>query len=159
VVHVVAPFTADLQGVAKAGGRDKRRLRPLPLNEGVRGERGAMDERPHRGRRTPRLVKQDAHALLNRVSWLLGSREDFADVHGAGLLVHPDEIGEGATDVDTDAGSVRGARGHRWTVYRAHRAGRKATWRARAFPPRGVVAPQRRTLSDSLGRWGGRRRC
>src|SRR5262249_60047025 len=111
-VHVVATLAPDLHRVAEARGGEQSRSRSLALDERVGGQRRAVDQRAHVGSEAPRVVEHGDHALLHGLRGILGCGEELADLDGAGVVVDPDEIGEGAADVDADASTTRGGGCH-----------------------------------------------
>ena len=64
-----------------------------------------MDDGAHGGGRATSVGQERDDALLDRLGGLLGSRQELADPHVPGRLVHPHEVGEGTADVDADAGT------------------------------------------------------
>ncbi len=110
VVHVVAAFPADLDRVPESGGREQPHPRALALDQRVGGQRGAVDQRAHRGGGGARLVQQGHHAFLHRLRRVLRRGQELADADGAGGLVHPDQVGEGAADVHADPRRVGAGR-------------------------------------------------
>jgi hypothetical protein len=62
-----------------------------------------VDQRADVGGPAARVAEERHHALLDGLRRILGGREELADLDGAGGVVHPDEVGEGAADVDADA--------------------------------------------------------
>ena len=121
VVHVVAAFAPDLDGVAEPRGGQKSRPGALALDERVGGQRRPVYEGADIGGARPGIVEHGHYALLDGLRRVLGSREELADLDSACRVVHPDEVGEGATDVDADASVLRRGGGHGARVYTARR--------------------------------------
>ena len=119
VVHVVAAFVPDLDGVAEARGGQESRPRALALDEGVGGQRRPVDDRPHLRGGAARVGEERHHALLDGLRGVLGCGQELADLDGPRGVVDPDEVGEGAADVDADARGLSGRACHGSGVYMA----------------------------------------
>ena len=130
VVHVVAVFARDLDRVAEAAGRHEGGAVALPFNEGIGDEGGAVDDggeitggraRPHEG-----LGERGRDAARG----VVGGGEDLAEPRAAGVLVvGEEEVGEGATDVDSRAPPGWANTGG--MAVEGVRHGRQCTWVAR----------------------------
>jgi len=114
VVHVVAALVPDLERVAKALGGEQSRPRALALDQRVRGQRGAVNDRADAAGIHARVVQQRLDALLDAMGGILGGRQHLADADGAGDLVDDDEIGERAADVHAAARRHGGEFTPRW---------------------------------------------
>jgi hypothetical protein len=105
VVLVVAAFVGDLEDVAEAAGRHERRLRALALDQGVGGERGAMDEERQVREAQARFGQEGARSLDNG---LLGRARRGQDLGGPpALTIFDDDVGERSTDIGGYPGADR----------------------------------------------------
>ena len=97
------PQPAQLEHVAEAGGRDERGQAAAPLEHGVRRDGRAVHDlaRPRRVRRGEPADRLDDRAVVAR-----RRREQLAQ-HDAAVGAVEDHVGEGAADVDADAGLGR----------------------------------------------------
>ena len=96
VVERGAGLAADLDDVAEALGRDERRARAAPLEQGVRRDGHAVRQRDDGGGIGAARAERGEHA-----EGLVGGRRRDLRAHHAGG-VDADEIGEGAAHVDAD---------------------------------------------------------
>ena len=102
IILVVAMLVGHLQRIAEARGGDEADLGAAPLDHRVGGERGAVHDHGDLGSRDAGLRQQARDALDHRALGLVGRGEQLQ----AGLLTAAlqHEIGEGAANIDTDAG-------------------------------------------------------
>src|SRR5262249_57909458 len=91
----VAP--AHLQGVAKAARRDHADLRTAPLEQRVGADRGAVHDRADRGRAAQR---REAVGEADRL--VAAARRHLGGTEAAARGIEPEQVGEGAADVDAD---------------------------------------------------------
>ena len=108
VVHVVAMLAGDLHGVAEALGRDEGGPRALALDEGVREERGAVEDVGHLAGGHVRRAEDGFDPRDHGVVRPVGGGEDLADLERPAVLAGEDQVGEGAADVRAHA--VHGVR-------------------------------------------------
>ena len=99
VVQVPAALAADLEHIAKAPGRDQRRLGIAALEQRVGGDRGPVDHGADRGRIDAGAGDRVHHPdrrILGR-----GQHLGLADLLGGiGPRVPREQVGEGAADID-----------------------------------------------------------
>ena len=89
VVHVVAALAADLDRVPESGRREQAGPRALALDQRVGGQRGAVDERAHRGGGArPASCSRVTTPSLHGLRRLLRGGQELADADRAGGLVH-----------------------------------------------------------------------
>ncbi len=104
VVLLEAVLVGHLEGIAVPRGRDQRRACALPLDDGVGGQRGAVNDEAYGpgwdGRRLEDLVDAPQHTLLGG---RLGREHLGRDQAVFDLERH---IGEGAADVDGETGAA-----------------------------------------------------
>ena len=104
VVLVVAALGCDIERVAKAVRGDQRRARAAPLDDGIGGERRAVNEHVDVGEVQARIAEHEArsveHALLRP---LRGGQYLSGDPLGAAV---ENDVGEGAADIDGHADVV-----------------------------------------------------
>ena len=102
VVEIVALLAPDLDRVAEALGGQQRGPRAFALDDRVGDQRGAVDEMLHLGGFDSGLLQGlDQHGL-DRLRRIGRRGQHLADGERAGLIVHHDQIGEGAADVHAD---------------------------------------------------------
>ena len=89
---------AELQRIAEALGGDERAAHPLALQHGVGADRGAVDDRLESIRR----VSKCCEARHEPVRLIRRRRRHLGDAHGAGGLIHQQQVGEGAADIDPE---------------------------------------------------------
>ena len=87
-------LAADLEQVVEAGGGDERDLAAAPLDQRVGGDRGAVGEKGEAA-----LGHKRAQPLQDGARGIVGRGGDLVRARLAGLLVHQEEVGEGAADV------------------------------------------------------------
>ena len=107
VVEIVARLLADLDGIAEALGGQQADLAAGALDDGVGHERRAMHHGMQRGRRQARFLEQAGDAGDDRLGRVVGRGQALAGGDQVARGIVQDEVGEGAADVDTDAGRVR----------------------------------------------------
>ena len=90
---------AELQRVAEAPGGDERAAHPLALQHRVGADRGAVDNRLEAARR----LAERGEARHEAVRLIRGRRRHLGDAHAARSLVHEQQVGERAPDVDPEA--------------------------------------------------------
>ncbi len=103
VEQVRAGLPADLQDVAEALGGDQAHCRAFALDDEIGGHGGAVAHVRHLGGRHAVLAQQFGNAALDGLGRVVRGGGDFMELHGPGRLVDHGEVGEGATDVDTDS--------------------------------------------------------
>ena len=108
VVHVVAVLAGDLDRVAEALGRDERGPGALALDEGVREERGAVEDVRHLAGGHARRAEDGLDPRDHGVVRPVGGGEHLADLERPAVLAGEDQVGEGAADVRAHA--VHGVR-------------------------------------------------
>jgi hypothetical protein len=95
-------LVGDLEGIAEAVGRDQRRAGALALDQRVGGERRAVDDQAEAGRVEPGPAQDLARAVQHRPLRRVARGQHLGGEGAAGQRQH--EIGEGAADVDREAG-------------------------------------------------------
>jgi hypothetical protein len=97
VPEVFLGASADLDHVAKAGGRDHRGARERARDQGVGGDRRSVREDGH-------VTQVDlgpvSHAVDHGVDRVVGRRRHLRHGHCAGVLVEHADVGERPADVD-----------------------------------------------------------
>ncbi len=102
--HAAAP---DLEHVAEALGHQQRDARAAMLDDRIEADGGAMHQQADRIRREPGGCKQCGETLGHRAR-RIGGRARLLVVDERGQVrMEQHEIGEGAADVDADAGFAR----------------------------------------------------
>ena len=94
---------AELQRVAEAPGGDEGAAHPLALQHRVGADGGAVDHRLEAVRRRA----EGGEARHEPVRLVCGRRRHLGDAHAAGGLIHQQQVGERAADVDPEAASGR----------------------------------------------------
>ena len=106
VVAVVLEPLAHLDDVAVALGGEHADRRALALEQGVGRDRRAVDDElgvgQQRRRSVPSSAARRSRPSITPIDGSAGVEADLARRH-APFVVHGDEIGEGAADVDADA--------------------------------------------------------
>ncbi len=102
VVHDGDAEAAHLEHVAEAGRRDQRGTRALPLEHGVRGDRGGMDDPRHLAGRDARLLEQAERALDHTAGVVVRGGEHLAGAHRP-VAAEQHDVRERAADVDAEA--------------------------------------------------------
>jgi hypothetical protein len=97
VVEPLAALAADVEEIGEPLGRDERRPRELPLEQGVRGDRGPVDDPGVRVLPSPGPLE----AGEDRPGGVPGRGREL-DVRRP-VRAEPHEIGEGAAGVDAVA--------------------------------------------------------
>ena len=104
VVHVVAVLVADEERVAEALGRDEAGAAGLALDQCVGDQRGGVhDRRRHVAGLDVGACEQRRDAGANPVEGVLRGGEGLVDHDVAGRCVEQHHVGEGPSDVDSDA--------------------------------------------------------
>jgi hypothetical protein len=98
VVLVVAALGADIEHVAKAVGRDQRRLGAAALDDRVGRERGAVNEDVDVADMGARIGENETHPVQHRLFGPLRRRQHLARL--AHLAHVQNDVGERATDID-----------------------------------------------------------
>ena len=100
-VQVLAELIADLKDVTKTFAGDEADLRALPLEHRVGGDCGAMQEPRDFGGGDPEIAGEVGYRVQHRLAGVATRGRDFQRSHRlADATTH--DVGEGATDVDTD---------------------------------------------------------
>ena len=104
VVHVVAVFARNLDGVAEAAGRHEGGAVALPFNEGIGDESGAVDDGGEVAGGRARTHEGLGEGGRDAARGVVGGGQDLAEPRAARVLVvGEEEVGEGPADVDSDA--------------------------------------------------------
>ena len=100
IVLLEAVFVADLDHVAKAFGGQQRGLGALALDQRIGGERGAVDDQAHIGRRD---AGRGDHRMHDREHAVFRRARRGQSLRGVALVADFErDIGEGAADIDTE---------------------------------------------------------
>ena len=105
VVPVFLQPLAHLEDVAVAAGGEQADPRAFSLDQGVRGDRGPVDEPvrlgQQRGQIPPQLPGEQSQPLDDAARGIVGGGRRFGQGDPSGLIDR-DEVGERPSDVDAD---------------------------------------------------------
>ena len=103
VVEARARRAAQLEHVAQAARRDERRARALALEQRVGDDRRRVGEERDVARGDTAARERGGERVQHAAGEVARRRRHLDDARGAAGLVHQDDVGERAADVDADA--------------------------------------------------------
>ena len=131
VVDVRPDLASQLQDVAKAPRGEETDWGPVPLEQGIRRDGGAVGEECDRVRGHPLPSKQGRQAGGDALGRVVGRRGALEHAEGAPRLVEQAEIGERAAYVHADAHAHRRCAPDAFTPHPVSSVGRPRGHRAR----------------------------
>src|SRR5262245_31494928 len=141
VVGIGAVDAADLVDVAEAFGDEKRGLGARALQDGVDGDRGAVQEQAGGSVVASRLL----HSGIDAVDQAFRRRQGLAEAQIAGAVIEDGDVGERAADIGGETkvravGSGRGTRFHSvGRDWRRYSRGRQAGSTSPRLPGRRAI--------------------
>ena len=100
VVLLEAVLERHLQGIPVSLGGQERRSGAPSLDQGIGGQRGAMQKENHLGGLAPRFPQYPAEAVQHRIRRILVGGEHLAGIPG--FAVVQDDVGKGSADIRGD---------------------------------------------------------
>ena len=107
IVHVWPILPLDVQDIAKALGRDQRRLGPAPLQDGVRGDGRSMNQQFDLGGTVitacSRLLENLQYSAHEGTAGIIGCAGDLVEDHTAATQFEQRDVRERSAGIDGDA--------------------------------------------------------